>query len=355
MNILSIIGARPQFIKSASLSRKLRQKHNEILVHTGQHYDSNMSEIFFKELNIPEPDYNLGIGSASQGEQTGKMLMEIDKILTKEEPELVIVYGDTNSTIAGALASSKLQIPVAHVEAGLRSFDKTMPEEINRILTDHISDILFCPTNTAVENLLNEGITKRVFNVGDVMIDALEYNRKIADSRSTIIEYLELEPRNYILVTCHRPVNTDNQVNLESIIKALSDSGENIIFPVHPRTDKCLEKYCLKDKIGSNVKLIPPVGYLDMLKLMSGCKKVVTDSGGVQKEAYMLNIPCITLRNTTEWIETIDSEWNVLVGADYEKITRMIKEFEPNKMRTNIFGALGASNKIAQIIEKYYE
>lgn len=349
MKILSIIGARPQFIKCAPFSRAIRKEHEEILVHIGQHYDPKMSDIFFKELNIPEPDYNLGVGSGTHGEQTGEMLIEIEKLLLKERPDLVLVYGDTNSTLAGALAASKLNIKIAHVEAGLRSSDRTMPEEVNRVLTDHMSDLLFCPTESAVVNLKNEGIMKGVYNVGDVMMDALWYNRQIAEEKSTILQDLDLTPKKFLVATVHRASNTDSVENISSIVNAFCSVDETIIFPMHPRTEKHLKQYELWDQLCQRIKVIPPVGYLDMLKLMAHSKKILTDSGGVQKEAYMLGVPCITMRDNTEWIETIDEGWNMLVGSDYTKIVQMIKEFEPVLPQKSIFG-LDTSNEILQVI-----
>ncbi len=354
MKILSIIGARPQFIKCAPLSRAIRKEHTEILAHTGQHYDPEMSDIFFKELQIPEPDYNLGVGSNSHGEQTGKILIEIENILLKEKPDLVLVYGDTNSTVAGALAASKLRIKVAHVEAGLRSFDRTMPEEINRVLTDHVSDLLFCPTETAVLNLKNEGITTGVYNVGDVMLDALEYNIKIAEEKITALEDLGLSPKEYLVATVHRASNTDSFKNLSSIINAFCDIDIPIVFPVHPRTEKYLKQYGIWDKLCEKVKVIPPLGYLEMLKLMAHSKKILTDSGGVQKEAYMLGVPCITMRENTEWVETVEDGWNVLVGADYEKIRDTILNFEGAKKRGSIFGTGDASEKVSEVLRTFY-
>lgn len=349
MKIVSIIGARPQFIKCAPLSRAIRKDHSEIILHTGQHYDAEMSSIFFSELHIPEPDYNLNIGSGSHGEQTGRMLTGIEEILLKEEPGLVIVYGDTNSTLAGALAASKLNIPIAHVEAGLRSFDRTMPEEVNRILTDHVSKLLFCPTKKAVINLEAEGIRDGVYNVGDVMMDAILYNQKISEE-SPIIDKLCLASKRYVLTTIHRASNTDKRENLSSIINALSDSNENIVFPVHPRTKNSLKKYDLWEQANRSFILVPPVGYLDMLKLMSNAKKIVTDSGGVQKEAYMLKVPCITLRDTTEWTETVEAGWNHLVGADYELILDAVHgEDLPVKWEA-LYGKGNASENIVRCI-----
>jgi UDP-N-acetylglucosamine 2-epimerase (non-hydrolysing) len=320
MKIVSIVGARPQFVKCAPLSRELRKYHTEIIVHTGQHYDPELSDIFFKELEIPEPDYNLNIGSGNHGAQTGEMLAKIEEVLLIEKPDLVIVFGDTNSTLAGALAAVKLHIPVAHVEAGLRSFDRSMPEEINRVVTDHLSDLLFCPTQTAVNNLANEGITNGVHLVGDVMVDVLEYYRMIAQTKSKILERLNLDPKKYIVLTVHRPANTDYCENMEAIISAVAESGKQTAFPVHPRTRKYLQEYGLWDTLPSSIIITEPLGYLDMICLMSNAEKILTDSGGMQKEAYILGVPCITLRDTTEWVETLEGGWNVLGGAEKEKI-----------------------------------
>ncbi|RLG14622.1 MAG: UDP-N-acetylglucosamine 2-epimerase (non-hydrolyzing), partial [Candidatus Nanohalarchaeota archaeon] len=324
--IITIIGVRPQFIKSAQVSMGIRKYFNEVIVHTGQHYDKNMSKIFFEELDIPKPDYNLCIGSGNHGEQTGKMMTEIEKILIKENPEFVIVYGDTNSTLAGALVASKLHVKIVHIEAGLRSFDKRMPEEINRVCTDHISDVLFCPTGISVVNLKNEGITQQVYKVGDVMYDAAILNSKIAEKKSNILENLEIKPRDYLLATIHRPSNTDSYRNMLSIIDAFIKSGEKIIFSLHPRTKKYLTDYNLSDRIkkSRNIITIDPIGYLDMLVLEKNAKKILTDSGGVQKEAYFFSVPCITLRETTEWVETVNHGWNLLVGTDKTKIVEAI-------------------------------
>lgn len=350
MKIVSIVGARPQFIKCAPLSRKIRTKHTEILVHTGQHYDANMSEVFFNELNIPEPEYNLDIGSGYHGEQTGKMLSKIEQVLFIEKPDFVLVYGDTNSTIAGALAASKLHIKVAHVEAGLRSFDRSMPEEVNRVLTDHISNFLFCPTQTAIANLRMEGVTDGVYDVGDVMMDAVLYNKTLAEKKSTILEDLQVTPKHFLLATVHRPSNTDSLENLSSIVEALCNTKEDVVFPIHPRTEKYLKHYGLWERLNQNLIVSPPIGYLDMLKLIGNARKVLTDSGGVQKESYMLGVPCITMRENTEWIETIESGWNMLVGANYEKITDAIMNFEVSKSKNDIFGKGDASEKICQIL-----
>ena len=329
--VVSIVGARPQFIKLAPLSKALREAgFKEVIVHTGQHYDDNMSELFFKELEIPEPDYNLGIGSGSHGEQTGRMLIAIEDILLKENPDMVIIYGDTNSTLAGALASSKLHIPLAHIEAGLRSFNKNMPEEINRIVADHLSSLLFAPTETAVENLRREGIEKGVYLVGDIMFDALMHFSKISDAKSKILEALNLKPKEYYLATIHRAENTDNCERLKNILEALSSLDKPVIFPVHPRTKKKVEEYNLEFLI-EKIQVIEPVGYLDMIQLEKNAKVILTDSGGVQKEAFWLRVPCITLRDETEWVETVRYGWNRLVGADKEKILDAVKNIKPGE------------------------
>jgi len=358
MRIATIVGARPQFIKMAPVSRELRRREiKEVIIHTGQHYDYEMNRIFFEQLSIPEPDYYLGVGSGSHGYQTGEMLKKIEDVLIKEKPDLVLVYGDTNSTLAGALAAVKLHVKIAHVEAGLRSFDKRMPEEVNRVLTDHVSDYLFAPTETAVENLHREGINKGVYLTGDVMYDALLYNIKIARNKSKILRELGLKPKNYLLATVHRAENTDNRLRLENIIKAFVESGELIVFPAHPRTRKYLETYGLMEFVSKadNIILINPVGYLDMLVLEENAKKILTDSGGVQKEAYFLKIPCVTLREKTEWVETVEDGWNTLVGADREKILKAIMGFEPDgETYTYRFGDGRASEKIAQILEGSY-
>jgi len=350
MKIASIVGARPQFIKCAPVSRELRKEHEEILVHTGQHYDHGMSEVFFEELRIPKPDYNLGIGSGTHGRQTGAMLGAIEDVLETEKPDMVLVYGDTNSTLAGALAAAKLHVPVAHIEAGLRSFDRRMPEEVNRVLTDHASDLLFCPTETAVANLAAEGITKGVFLVGDVMLDAMNYNRAIAEERSRILEGVGVRPGDYLVVTVHRPSNTDSPENMVAILGALGEAGRPVVFPVHPRTRKCLAGYGLLTKMPENVRVIEPLGYLDMLHLMAHAEKILTDSGGVQKEAYMLGVSCITLRENTEWVETVEAGWNVLVGAERERIISMIREFAPAGDQFPLFGNGQAAAGIAKII-----
>lgn len=323
--------------------------HNEIIIHTGQHYDYEMNKVFFDDLEIPEPDYHLGVGSVSHGEQTGEMLKRTEEVLMNEEPDFVFVFGDTNSTLAGALAASKLHIKVGHIEAGLRSYDKSMPEEINRVLTDYCSDILFCPTETSVENLKREGVTNGVYLTGDVMVDALKENIGIAENKARILNELYLKPKGYCLATVHRAENTDDFNKLKSIVDAFC-AIENLVFPCHPRTEKYLKDYGLWDGLVENVSVIKPVGYLDMLVLEKNAMKILTDSGGVQKEAYIFKVPCITLRHTTEWTETVEDGWNVLVDANKEKIVTMSDEFEPKGKQRNVFGEGNASEKINEII-----
>jgi len=347
MKIATIIGARPQFIKSATISRIFRNYNdiNEIIIHTGQHYDENMSEIFFNELKIPKPNYNLEVGSESHGKQTAMMLEKIEAILLKEKPDWVLVYGDTNSTIAGALAATKLHIKIAHVEAGLRSFNRKMPEEINRIATDHISDVLFVPTQNAMNLLANEGIVERAVLVGDVMYDAILYNQKLADEKYKLSDITNLN--NFYLGTIHRPSNTDNLVRLQNIFSAFSELDLPIILPLHPRTQKIIKKI----KYSKNVKIIEPVSYLKMIVLLKNCKKVLTDSGGLQKEAYYLHKPCITMRDETEWIETLENNWNFIVGADKDLILEKVKNKEFGKQK-DYFGDGKAAEKIVDFIYK---
>jgi len=349
MKIVSIVGARPQFIKCGVLSRELRKHHEEILVHTNQHYDYFMNKVFFDELDIPEPDYNLGVGSGSHGAQTGKMLHKIEQVLVTEKPDTVLVYGDTNSTLAGALAASKLHLRIAHVEAGLRSYDKSMPEEINRVLTDYCADLLFCPTQNAVDNLAKEGIIEGVYNTGDVMVDAILYARQKVKNPKKDSE-LNLKSKDYLLVTIHRASTTDVKDNLKNIVDALCQIGKTIVFPAHPRTVKQLKAFGLYDKLASCVRIIEPLGYLDFITLLDNSKKVITDSGGVQKEAYLFQIPCMTLRDTTEWPETVKTGWNVLVGTDVREIVERASIGEPYKEYKPLFG-IGACREIAKILE----
>lgn len=339
MMILTVVGARPQFIKAAAISRELRKAHKEILVHTGQHYDDNMSRVFFSELDIPEPDYNLGIGSGEHGAQTGRMLAEIEGLILKEKPDYVLVYGDTNSTLAGALAAAKLHVPVAHMEAGLRSFNRKMPEEINRVLTDHVSDLLFCPSQTAVDNLAKEGIPKGVHLVGDVMYDALLFAAQKSAERTSILQTLNLNAGEYLLATIHRAENTDDPDRLRRIMAALQtlSQTEHVVFPVHPRTKKRLGSL-MGERGAGQLHLIEPVGYVDMIMLEKSARIVLTDSGGIQKEAYWLKVPCLTLRDETEWVETVAAGWNKLVGANDADIVQAARTFKPESEHPHLYG-----------------
>jgi UDP-N-acetylglucosamine 2-epimerase len=351
MKVLSIFGARPQFIKASLVSKELRKDNTEILVHTGQHYDFEMSDVFFSQMNIPNPDYNLGVGSGPHGKQTGEMLIRIEEVLETEHPDWVLVYGDTNSTLAGALASAKRQIPVAHVEAGLRSFNRAMPEEHNRVLADHCSDLLFCPTQTAVENLSNEGIKEGVYLTGDVMYDAVLQFTALAEEQSTIHEDLKLNSKEYLLATIHRPYNADNIDRMQSIMDAFIEIDMPIVFPMHPRTRMQMPKNSLEKLKNSNIRLISPVSYFDMLMVEKHAQVILTDSGGVQKEAYFFGVPCITLRTETEWVETVRLGWNVVVGTDFTKIAEIVHErIWPKEMPPNIFGNGQASERIARIL-----
>ncbi len=355
MKIASIVGARPQFIKLAPLSRELRKRHREVLIDTGQHYDEDMAGVFYQEFRIPKPDHSLGIGSGEHGEQTGKMLIALEKTLVAERPDLVVVFGDTNSTLAGALSAAKMNIPVAHVEAGLRSYDRTMPEEINRVLTDHVSSLLFCPTDASKQNLKREGITEGVHVVGDVMVDALEESRKAAESRAKVSNELKLKPKGYQFMTLHRPSNVDDKQHLKSILAAVAASKERTVFSVHPRTAKMLREFGLDNAMPDNITVTKPLSHVDAIWLVANAARVLTDSGGLQKEAYLLGTPCITLRDTTEWVETVNAKWNVLTGADPKRITEAIKGFSPPRYRPKVFGSAGASARVAGIIDRFLE
>ena len=344
MKVLSVVGARPQFIKAAPVSRVLRQHHEEMLVHTGQHYDDNMSEVFFRELEIPEPDLNLGVGSGPHGAQTGAMLAGLEKAAMDAKPDWVLVYGDTNSTLAGALVAAKLHIRLAHVEAGLRSFDRRMPEEVNRVVADHVSNLLLCPSEVAVRNLANEGITDGVHLVGDVMYDAFLFNREAARQHSGVVSGLGLAG-GFALATVHRAENTDDPLKLQSIIHGLAESGMQVVLPIHPRT-----RSRLREDAPPTIKVIDPVGYLDMLALEDAADRIVTDSGGVQKEAYFIGKPCITLRDSTEWTETVEAGWNVLVGADPRRIAEAVSSFQPSGARPGLFGDGHAAEKIVKLL-----
>jgi len=365
IKIISIVGARPQFIKAGTISRAIvehnrRSPDSEIMhsiIHTGQHYDENMSEVFFRELEIPKPDYNLGVGSGSHGKQTGRMLEKIEVVLLKEKPDCVIVYGDTNSTLAGALAAAKLHISVAHVEAGLRSFNRRMPEEINRIMTDHISDILFCPTETAVKNLSREGISKGIYQVGDVMYDSvLFYAEKAKSIEQKTLKKLNVQPRSFYLATVHRAENTENSDRLQSIFNALRDVSSPqspTLLPLHPRTKKRFVEIGLGKS--NDVQIIEPVSYLEMIALERNARAILTDSGGVQKEAYWFKVPCITLREETEWVETVESGWNTLAGANKKNIINAAgayKKFRSDSPNT-VYGNGHAAHQICEVLQRW--
>ncbi len=346
MKILNIIGARPQFIKVGIVNKSLEydSRFTSVIVHTGQHYDENMSKIFFDELEIAKPDYNLGIGSASHGKQTAAMLSGIEDILLKEKPDWVIVYGDTNSTIAGSLAASKLHIRIAHVEAGLRSFNRKMPEEINRIATDHISDLLFAPTTTAMNLLEKEGLQEKSFFSGDVMYDSILYFEKLAEQKADLKNITDL--LEFYLATIHRQENTDNPQKLQKIFTAFSQLDYPVLLPLHPRTKKMLTSITYND----NIKIIDPVSYLEMILLLKNCKKVLTDSGGLQKEAYFMKKQCITLRDETEWTETLENNWNFIVGTDVNLITEKVSS-KRIEQQNNYFGN---GNSVTKILDNIY-
>ena len=376
--IITIVGARPQIIKSSAMSRAIKNNFSQILeekiVHTGQHYDENMSEVFFQEMGIPLPDYNLNVGSGSHGAQTARMIEGLEEIFIKEQPTAILVYGDTNSTIAGALAAAKIHIPVLHVEAGLRSFNKAMPEEVNRIACDHMSTLLFTPTTTGFDNLRREGFdlestekatanSPRVYHCGDVMYDNSLYFSSVSDSKSTILKTVGIEPNNYILSTIHRDSNTDISANLESIFKALlqiqKDSGLSIVLPIHPRTRSKMKDQLsaqLFSEVEANVqfKIIDPAGFLDIIALEKNAKMIVTDSGGLQKEAYFFQKPCIILRPQTEWVEIVNNGNAILTEANYDKI---MNAFATLSTKTDFtFPTLYGDGKAAEFIcEKIIE
>lgn len=353
MKVLTVVGARPQFIKAAPVSKALRQAgHAEFLVHTGQHYDYGMSQVFFDEMGIPAPDVNLEVGSDSHARQTAQMLVSLEEVMLAEKPDKVLVYGDTNSTLAGALAAAKLCLPLAHVEAGLRSFNREMPEEINRILADRVADLLLCPTQTAVDNLAREGITGSVHLVGDTMYDAVLQFAAVARERSTILRELDLQPKNYLLATVHRAYNTDAPENLRGILTALRDADEPVVFPAHPRTRAKIAELgdAFQSECSGNLKMIEPVGYLDMLVLEENARLILTDSGGMQKEAYFFGVPCLTMRPETEWVETVEAGWNRLVGTDARSIRAAVRDFTTPGERPPLFGDGDAASKIISVL-----
>ena len=363
MKIITIIGARPQFIKAAAVSRAIT-KHNkitrsdsskieEIIIHTGQHYDRNMSDVFFIEMKIPKPDYYLDVHGLSHGAMTGQMLEKIEEVLFREKPDVVLVYGDTNTTLAGALAATKLHFPVAHIEAGLRSFNRRMPEEINRVLTDHASDILFCPTQQSIDNLNDEGISDNVHLVGDVMYDSIFYFSQMGSKKNDLLGEMKISSKSYALATLHRAGNTDNHDKLKSICYALEKISQDllpVVIPMHPRTKKKIE---LLEISLNGLKLIEPISYLDMLLLERNAKVILTDSGGVQKEAYWFKVPCVTLRNETEWVETVEAGWNVLAGCDSSRIINAVEHIQTSKKHLDLYGNGKAAEQIIQLLHTH--
>lgn len=361
MKVLTIVGARPQFIKAAALSRILIKSCTEILVHTGQHYDHNMSDVFFDELDIPKPDYNIGVGSASHAKQTADMLVGIEEIILKEKPDYVLVYGDTNSTLAGSLTAAKLLVPIVHIEAGLRSFNMNMPEEQNRVLTDHLSKYLFCPTDTAVENLYHEGIKDNIYNVGDVMCDAVLYYSKGVNAKghdfyvnqlhnifSNEIENID----KWYLTTIHRAENTDTICRLDEILKALECLKYKVIFPVHPRIKNYIISLYEKYKY-NNILFVEPLSYIEMLYFAKNAVKILTDSGGLQKEAYIMNVPCVTIREQTEWIETLNGNHNILAKPLMDDIIEKVNNTKiVEATHRQYYGDGNAAAKIVEILMK---
>lgn len=355
MRVVSIVGVRPQFIKASTVSRALAAAGvEEGIVHSGQHFDPNMSQVFFDELELAPPARYLGIHSDSNARQVGRMLIALEETIRELRPDAVIVYGDTNTTLAGAIAANALRVPLAHVEAGLRSFNRAMPEEFNRVLTDHCADLLFCPTRTAVENLAREGIEKGVHQVGDVMFDELLRSRSLAERRSTILGRLGLAAGSYYLATIHRAQSTDDRATLEALVDGLCSIDTPVIFPIHPRTLKRIEAlpHLATRLTASKVRLVEPVGYLDMIMLEQGARAILTDSGGVQKEAFFLRVPCITLREETEWTETVDAGWNVLVGADRERLHQALGALPEVRDRPpdDVFGSGNAAERIVSTL-----
>jgi UDP-N-acetylglucosamine 2-epimerase (non-hydrolysing)/UDP-GlcNAc3NAcA epimerase len=351
VRIVTIVGNRPQFVKAAAVSRLLRERHEELLVHTGQHYDDELSKVFFEELGIPAPDRELGAGSGSNTEQTARILAALAPVLAELRPGLALVYGDTNSTLAGALAAAQADISVGHVEAGMRSFDRSMPEELNRVLTDHASDLLLCSTQTAMDNLAHEGVSGEAHLVGDVMADVSLAFREIAAERSTILADLDLERGGYLVATAHRAGNVDDPGRLERLVALLEALPQPVVFPVHPRTRGRLDAAGLLDRL-DGVTLVPPLGYLDFLELARHARAILTDSGGVQKEAYLLGVPCVTLRDTTEWVETVDAGWNVLVDLDREAALAALERTPPPE-RPELYGGGRAAERVRDAVSAY--
>ncbi len=350
--VLSIIGNRPQYIKAAVVSRSVRAVADEVLLDTGQHYDYELAGVFFDELDLPRPDIELGVGSDTHARQTAAMLKGVAEAIAAVSPRLVLVYGDTNSTLAGALAAAKLNVPVAHVEAGLRSFDRRMPEEVNRVLTDHLSSLLLCPTDTAVRNLAREGIVAGVVNTGDVMLDLATATLTDERERAVLLRF-DVKPGGYILATAHRQSNTDDVAHLEAILTALGGRTETVVFPAHPRTVASIDRNGLGDLVAPNIVLTGPVGYVESLALVKNARVVATDSGGMQKEAYFFGVPCVTMRDTSEWVETLESGWNVLVGADAEALAAALADPPRGAQRPAFYGQGDAGKHVAIALRQF--
>jgi UDP-GlcNAc3NAcA epimerase len=349
VKILTVIGARPQFIKAAAVSGPLRKRAREVLLHTGQHYDAVMSDVFFRELNIPAPDHQLNVGSDSHGRQTGRMLAGIEQVILDEKPDRVLVYGDTNSTLAGALAAAKMSVPIVHVEAGLRSFIRGMPEEINRVVADSVSTLLCCPSRRSADNLRAEGITAGVHVTGDVMRDVLD--RALPNLTASRLAAFGVGPGRYLFLTIHRAHNTDDVGRLQGILKAVADSTDTpVLFAVHPRTRGALTSAGSFGAGYGSIRMIDPQGYLDTLALAKHAEKVVTDSGGLQKEAYWLGTPCVTLRDETEWTETVDTGWNRLVGSEFDRIRQALNGWTPPSSRPDLYGDGRSAERIAELV-----
>ena len=346
-----MIGNRPQFVKAAAVSRRLRERCDEQIVHTGQHYDDELSRIFFEELGVPAPSRELHAGGGTNTAQTARILMGLEPIIEELRPSLVLVYGDTNSTLAGALAAAQAGVPAGHVEAGMRSFDRAMPEELNRVLTDHASHLLLCSTETAMRNLEREGAAGEAHLVGDVMADVSLAFREIAAERSKVLEELGVEPGGYLVVTAHRAGNVDDPERLRKLVELLRALPGQVVFPLHPRTRERLEAAGLTNELG-DVKTTAPLGYLDFLQLARHARAVLTDSGGVQKEAYLLGVPCVTLRDTTEWVETVEAGWNVLVDLDRDAAIAAL-ERDPPAERPELYGGGHAAERVCEVVAAY--
>lgn len=348
--VLTVVGARPQFIKAAPISRAINGVLKEVIIHTGQHYDKNMSEVFFRQLSIPEPDENLEVGSGSHAYQTGTMMIKLEEALIRHKPDGVIIYGDTNSTLAASIASSKLHVPVAHIEAGLRNFDLSIPEEVNRVVADKLSRFLFAPTKTAIANLAKEGITDNVFLTGDVMFDTLLYGLEIATNKSDVLSKYKLLNCKFSLCTIHRAENTDNSDNLRNIFDALARVGSIIVFPIHPRTRKVMDDNDILKP--PNVMILPSLGYLDFLLLEKHADKIITDSGGVQREAYCLKKPCVTIFPSTSWIETVEDGWNTLSDCHVESIAYAFNNAREGHTYNSHYGDGHAAERIVDILQR---